>query len=375
MIYMLKEFKVTGFKNFKEELFFDLGTARNYEFNSDVVKNNVIKTALVYGINGSGKSNLGYAIFDLIGHMTDKNKTVEKYNLYLNLETNIKKALFYYKFQFGTDTLEYQYEKKSYVELTREILKINGRVVIDYNHELRNLHTPIVDLKGAESLNDNLGNLKISFVKYLSNNTKLDNRVKENKIFNKFIEFVDNMLFFRSLRNNEYQGFMNGISFIHNEIVKHGKLNDFQQFLSDNKLNYELAAEHRDDREVIVCKFSTGKTVDLAKIYSTGTEVLSVFYYWKIFFEKISFVFIDEFDAFYHYEIAKNIIEVIKRTKGLQGVMTTHNTDVMSNDLLRPDCYFILNENKISSLANATEKELRCAHNLQKMYKAGAFKV
>lgn len=375
MICVLKEFKVMGFKNFKEELFFDLGTARNYEFNSDVVKNGVIKTALVYGINGSGKSNLGYAIFDLIGHLTDKRKTIDKYDLYLNLEKDIKKASFYYKFQFGKDILEYHYEKKSYVELTREIIKINGNVVIDYNHELRNLTIPIINLRGAENLNSNLGNSKISFVKYLSNNTKLDNRVKENRIFNKFIGFVDNMLFFRSLRTNEYQGFMNSSSFIHNEIVKHGKLNEFQKFLSENKLNYDLATEHRDDKEVIVCKFSTGKTVDLGKIYSTGTEALSLFFYWKIFFEKISFVFIDEFDAFYHYEIAKNIIEVIKQTKGLQGVMTTHNTDVMSNDLLRPDCYFILNENKISSLADATEKELRCAHNLQKMYKAGAFKV
>ncbi|MDO5380452.1 MAG: AAA family ATPase [Acidaminococcaceae bacterium] len=372
---MLKEFKVMGFKNFKEELFFDLGTARNYEFNSDVVKNGVVKTALVYGINGSGKSNLGYAIFDLIGHLTDKRKTIDKYDLYLNLEKDIKKASFYYKFQFGKDILEYHYEKKSYVELTREIIKINGNVVIDYNHELRNLTIPIINLRGAENLNSNLGNSKISFVKYLSNNTKLDNRVKENRIFNKFIGFVDNMLFFRSLKTNEYQGFMNSNSFIHNEIVKHGKLNEFQKFLSENKLNYDLATEHRDDKEVIVCKFSTGKTVDLGKIYSTGTEALSLFFYWKIFFEKISFVFIDEFDAFYHYEIAKNIIEVIKQTKGLQGVMTTHNTDVMSNDLLRPDCYFILNENKISSLADATEKELRCAHNLQKMYKAGAFKV
>ena len=46
----------------------------------------------------------------------------------------------------------------------------------------------------------------------------------------------------------------------------------------------------------------------------------------------------------------------------------------MSNDILRPDCYFILKNNKISSLDKTTTKELRRAHNLEKMYKAGAFK-
>ena len=57
----------------------------------------------------------------------------------------------------------------------------------------------------------------------------------------------------------------------------------------------------------------------------------------------------------------------------LQIFTTTHNTDLMSNDLLRPDCYFLLKDNKIKAISDLTEKELRQAHNLQKMYKAGAF--
>ena len=53
--------------------------------------------------------------------------------------------------------------------------------------------------------------------------------------------------------------------------------------------------------------------------------------------------------------------------------MTTHNTSIMTNDLLRPDCYFLMNGKGIKSLANCTPKELREAHNIEKMYKAGAF--
>ena len=61
------------------------------------------------------------------------------------------------------------------------------------------------------------------------------------------------------------------------------------------------------------------------------------------------------------------------KTSGVQVFTTTHNTDLMSNDLLRPDCYFLLENNSIKAISELTEKELRQAHNLQKMYKAGAF--
>lgn len=88
----------------------------------------------------------------------------------------------------------------------------------------------------------------------------------------------------------------------------------------------------------------------------------------------MSFLFIDEFDAFYHHDLSKMIVETLKEI-GVQFILTTHNTSILSNDLLRPDCYFLMNKKKIKSLSNSTDKELREAHNIEKMYKAGAFNV
>ena len=98
-----------------------------------------------------------------------------------------------------------------------------------------------------------------------------------------------------------------------------------------------------------------------------------LFYYWYIRMQEASFVFIDEFDAFYHFELSKSVEKRLTEIAGVQIFTTTHNTDLMSNDLLRPDCYFILSDNVIRTVSELTEKELRQAHNLQKMYKAGAF--
>lgn len=99
----------------------------------------------------------------------------------------------------------------------------------------------------------------------------------------------------------------------------------------------------------------------------------ALFYYWYIRMENASLVYIDEFDAFYNFELSKEEQNLLNKLKGVQIFTTTHNSDLMSNDLLRPDCYFLLHDNKISTLSKLTDKEIRKAHNLQKKYKAGFF--
>ena len=43
--------------------------------------------------------------------------------------------------------------------------------------------------------------------------------------------------------------------------------------------------------------------------------------------------------------------------------------------LMRPDCYFLMNKKRILPLSKCTERELREAHNIEKIYKAGGFNV
>ena len=49
-----------------------------------------------------------------------------------------------------------------------------------------------------------------------------------------------------------------------------------------------------------------------------------------------------------------------------QVFLSSHNTSLMANELLRPDCNFILNSNRIKPLCDCTEKELRFGHNTEK---------
>ncbi len=366
---MLKKFSVENFKGFRDKVIFDLGKPCNYNFNQEVISEGCITKGILFGINGSGKSNLGLAICDVVCHLTDNHTLPKIYHPYFNMESGKSIVKFEYIFTFYGEELIYQYEKSAMDKLEFERVTISGKEVIYYDY-FRN--EGFTRLDGTETLNQSIiAKSTISRVKFISSNAILtDNH--ENAVFQAFMDYVDRMLLFFSLDRRGYEGFRSGRGNISEGIIESGRLLDFQKFLAENDIIYNLVSTERDGQKVILCKFKNN-FVDFFDVASTGTRSLALFYYWYINMQNASLVYIDEFDAFYHFELANNIIKKLNQIKGVQIFTTSHNTDLMSNDLLRPDCYFLIGNNKIVSMAGATDKELRKAHNLQKMYKAGAF--
>jgi AAA15 family ATPase/GTPase len=369
---MLKKFKVSNFKSFENEIVFDLSETNNYEFNANCIKNNIVNNALVYGYNGVGKSNLGLAIFDIIEHLTDKNRDESRYKYFLNANNNLNNAEFYYEFLLNNKIVKYEYKKTDYKTLLFEKFSINDKVFILFDRQKENQFS--VELKGAETLNKTIIDNQLSALKYIKNNTVLEQN-ENNKTFNDFFSFIERMLLFRSLDDRMYLGFDVGTRTLSDDIIEKGNLLDFEKFLNSAKVECKLSVVEELDKKTLVFNF-IGKNIPYFDIYSTGTSALTLFYFWfqRIREDSVSFLFIDEFDAFYHHELSALIVEVLKNT-GVQFVLTSHNTSIITNDLLRPDCYFIMNKKKILSLSNCTSKELREAHNIEKMYKAGSFNV
>lgn len=371
---MIANFKVTNFKGFNSTLELNLKNTNSYAFNSECVANGIVKSALVYGYNGSGKSNLGLAIFDIVGHLTDKNINDTTYgkSTYLNALNGEKTASFEYEFHFNDDVVIYSYKKTNVRTAIQEKLTINRRVVAEIDRTQSDYAQ--IDLEGTETLKTELTNQHLSLVKYIRSNSVLSDN-HENAVFERFLHFVDSMLFFSSAYGNTYLGlesFQGGN--IEEDIINHDNVQDLQAFLNKAGIACQLEVTEEMDKKKLAFNLN-GKLLPFYEVASSGTRALTLFYMWRQrFLEKgmVSFMFIDEFDSYYHHELAEFIVEELKTTP-VQCFLTSHNTSIMTNDLLRPDCYFLMKENTIISLAKSTSKELREAHNIEKMYKAGTF--
>ena len=206
-VIMLKRFEVENFKGFKNPLVMDF-TAREYEFNKNLIVNGIVNKAIVYGKNGVGKSCLGIAIFDIVWHLTDKERMQHKYLLnYLNLESNSSNAKFKYSFQFDEDEIIYEYAKRDPNFLIYKKLWINQKLVINYDYFDTNIR--FVDKAITGDLNIELIDNKLSVLKYIYRNTPTNT----SPAITKMMQFCENMLWYRSLSDgNTYCGFTNGVT-------------------------------------------------------------------------------------------------------------------------------------------------------------------
>ncbi len=370
---MLAKVEISNFKNFKENFVFDLSNTSSFSFNQECIKNKIVNKAIVYGHNGSGKSNLGFAIFDLISHLTDKEKVTEYYKNYFNANLDKKEASFKFEFRFDKNIVEYNYTKSDYQTLVSEELRINGKEYLFINRNESSIFR--TSAKGAKNLKKDIGDSNISIINYLSKNTILDEN-RENSIFFEFKEFVNKMLYFRALDDKCYMGLEQGSHIIGHDIVERGNLADFENFLNDSGIICKLISK-KDSFNInkILIQFQN-RELGFFEVASSGTKALALFYFWYQRLKEensVSFLFIDEFDAFYHHALSKTLVEKLKELENTQVVLTTHNTSIISNELLRPDCYFLMYQDKITSLAKSTTKDLREAHNIEKMYRAGFF--
>lgn len=371
---MIANFKVSNFKGFNSQLELNLKNTNSYAFNSECVANGIVKTALVYGYNGSGKSNLGLALFDIVGHLTDKTINDATYgaNTYLNAQNGGKTAAFEYEFHFDKDVVTYTYEKTNVRTVIKEKLIINGKVLAEIDRN-QSEHAQI-GLEGAETLKTELTNQNLSLLKYIRSNSVLAKN-HENGVFERFLNFVDGMLFFSSAYGNSFLGLesIQGGN-IEEDIINHDNVKNLQAFLKDAGIECELEITEEMNKKKLAFNLN-GKLLPFYEVASSGTRALTLFYMWRQrFLEKgvVSFMFIDEFDSYYHHDLAAFIVEELKKIP-VQCILTSHNTSIMTNDLLRPDCYFLMKQEVIVSLAKSTSKELREAHNIEKMYKAGTF--
>ena len=375
---MLKSITVGNFRAFSEKVTLDFSEVGKYDFNTEAIKNGLVKTAIMYGKNAGGKSSIAYAIFDIVSNLTDKFMGISHDENYKNAFNMEQPVTFEYNFKFRDKEVKYMYKKSDFKTLLSESLSIGDNTVINYYKKESDTIFE-VSLKGTENLQKDLKESKISAVKWVNRNSVLEN-TEENKIFKEFINFVDRMLLFWSLESRSFIGYdtdSNETNIV-DEIIKHKHFEDLKSFFMDAGIEDELDYQIINEKTQLLVKYGD-KTLPFGRVLSSGMSSLLLVYFWLQDLlnntnndKSPSFVCIDEFDAFYHFELSRFIIEKLKKCN-CQVLLTTHNTALLTNDILRPDCYYICSKKKIVNANNSTDKELRQGHNLEKMYRGGTF--
>lgn len=378
---MLKKFEIKNFKNFKEKIVVDFGKVGGYQFNPECISHDTLGKMLIYGKNATGKTNLGRAIVD-IKRVLVFPMAVEE-SSFLNADSTDEYAEFNYYFQFGEDKVQYLYRKKNADFLSYEEMHINEELYFKNNITDNGLvFSPGTELE-AQAANfqryievyresDETGQGRaIPFLRWLINNTALTDESPVMKLYN----YAKGMTFI-TLSPRKSLAIRRPSADFFKSLEKEDNLKDFESFLNIMGVSCKLELQKLPD-DTIELYFKHKRKVNFLQTASSGTIALLDIYRMLQNFKEITFMYLDEFDAFYHYEMSENMIAFFKaKYADSQIIMTTHNTNLMTNRIMRPDCLFILSTlGTLTPLCDATERELREGHNLEKLYISGEFKA
>lgn len=383
---MLKRFSLRNYKNFKDDISINFDEIAGYQFSTDCITDGLISKMLIYGRNATGKTNLGKALMDIVyiiyayvglSHMEEEQ--------ILNADSTEEVAKFSYTFQFDEHELIYRYARFGNLALRDEELIIDKRTIYrcDFQqgwYDLDNLQyvdAEIISIEkykqsflhGEEGVGGSI-NYQLPFFRWLISNVAL----KSDSLLFRLDDYIKRMGMMTVGQENMRRMRMRSDAFF-KSLEDSSTMNAFEEFLNIMGIECKLELRKLPDgqRELY---FAHEKLIPFFENASSGTVALVELYRKFIALGRdVSLMYLDEFDAFYHYEMAENIIRFFKnKYPKCQIIMTTHNTNLMTNRLMRPDCLFVLStRGTLTALCNATLRELREGHNLEKMYISGEF--
>ena len=357
---MLKRFEVSGYRNFETCAVLDLEDVKNYSFQLECLHTNIVKTALLFGQNSQGKTNFGHALMDITQVFTTPIETQNN----TNADSTNNIITFVYAFLFNQTSLDYKYQRDECGKLIKEELSIDDQMIFDYDHQQQCLVTNGLSLIHASTLNLEFVDMETSFLSYVIHNTAFRN----DHVLKQLFHFVRRMKLIKTTT------IPNVLESQVQRVIIEDKVQDFEGFLNTfgiaEKLEVRTCAtgrkalylDHKRLLPFLTC--GTSSMIALLQLYVNLMDVKD---------NEEAFFYIDDFDAYYHYETAEKIVEMFKQKKNVQVIMTSHHTNLLTTRLMRPDCIFLAANGKVQSFAHTTSRKLEEGHHLENLYKSKEF--
>ncbi|MCH3909265.1 MAG: hypothetical protein LKF75_05085 [Bacilli bacterium] len=364
----IKSFSVKNFKNFQNRVSFDFSKTRDYGFNSALIKNGLVNKALVYGYNDSGKTNLGLAMMDITSHLGCGSSILSHDTYYLNAYSADECAEFTYVFlDNGQKEIIYSYKVGEDMRLQTEEVQVDGKLFFQFNHRTGKYINNFIEAKDIAITQKSKDESALKFMKEAIPNLSKDSPINE------IVDFADAMVFSSSIRNrNDFDDGMH-IEDIVSFIIENDCVKDFESFLDKCDIHYDLLAIEASFGRSIG-SIHDGKTADFLGMASSGIYSLLVLYYRLKNKEKpLKLLYLDDFDSFYNFKLAKHVLAYINSDHSFQSVLTSNNSYLADNAFMRPDCYFLIKNGTIKSFADRTDKTIREGNSLEHLLISGAF--
>ncbi len=379
---MLAKIKVKNYKVFEGEVVLDLTDTKGYSWNEDQIVDGVIKNSMIYGKTGSGKTTIAEVIqnYQRSQDLTFRdNNYIGNFN---NMNSNVKESEVELTFKYidGKDVM-YKYVIDKDARFLDETLYFGEKVIVKLDRK----DNAYISEQDFGSLKIDFLDSEISILQYLARYSDVseshpvkfvNNFLKNSRVFH-VGDRKDVMLKARRLENNMVDKI---VSDINDKFTELG----YSQLIKYDKNVENFAIEFENGSIPFYTAASTGQIVlfnylfelsysnytqldnDDKKVIIDGTE-----YPVNIKFNKI--FILDEYSANYDFDLAEKLLRTFHRIDTHQTLITTHNTNLLTNRLSRPDCIFIVKPNLIANLSNLTEKEIRKGHNLERMFIGGEF--
>lgn len=352
---MLIDYYVSGYKSFNNEIYFSMETNNYIHKNKENVLNfktgNLLKSAIIYGPNNTGKSSFVSSI-ELLKDLVLGRKTIQEvikddiiFNFYNEKDDQVIK--YRIKFLLENDIYEYGLEIKYNFGILSEFLNVNGNIIFNTNkidenkEEIKNL------IKVYESYNDKLivSTLPKEYMIHTENIKKIFENIvifKENSDINEnYNNFrLDGVYSFLNSANKKEINLLNNFIINADISIKEIKL-DYQDLEIDNTL--KISSIHSNKNKTVAKPSVFIESDGSKKFIRYIIEIIKAFETGKI-------ILIDEIDSSLHTILTKSLVSLFNSedNTNTQLITTSHDLLLLDTDYLfrKDQIWFVYKDNE-----------------------------